>query len=58
VRFLPGGVDSAVAATLVDKAIGRRLISVFVNKGVLRKNEFEKVQQSLRDPAGAERCRR
>jgi GMP synthase (glutamine-hydrolysing) len=49
---LSGGVDSAVAATLVDKAIGRRLISVFVNNGVLRKNEFEKVQQNLRDRLG------
>src|SRR6185369_14620560 len=49
---LSGGVDSAVAATLVDKAIGRRLISVFVNNGVLRKNEFAKVQQNLRDKLG------
>jgi GMP synthase (glutamine-hydrolysing) len=49
---LSGGVDSAVAATLVDKAIGRRLISVFVNNGVLRKNEFQKVQQNLRDRLG------
>jgi GMP synthase (glutamine-hydrolysing) len=49
---LSGGVDSAVAATLVDRAIGRRLISVFVNNGVLRKNEFQKVQQSLREKLG------
>ena len=49
---LSGGVDSSVAATLVDKAIGRRLICVFVNNGVLRKNEFEKVQQNLRDRLG------
>jgi GMP synthase (glutamine-hydrolysing) len=49
---LSGGVDSAVAATLVDKAIGRRLVSVFVNNGVLRKNEFQKVQQNLRDRLG------
>jgi GMP synthase (glutamine-hydrolysing) len=49
---LSGGVDSAVAATLVDKAIGRRLVSIFVNNGVLRKNEFEKVQQNLRDKLG------
>jgi GMP synthase (glutamine-hydrolysing) len=49
---LSGGVDSAVAATLVDKAIGRRLICVFVNNGVLRKNEFEKVQQNLRGKLG------
>ena len=54
---LSGGVDSAVAATLVDRALREgkgpsRLTSVFVNNGVLRKNEFEKVQQSLRDKLG------
>ena len=49
---LSGGVDSAVAATLIDRAMGRRLICVFVNNGVLRKNEFEKVQQNLRDKLG------
>ena len=57
---LSGGVDSAVAATLVDRALrddGRegkasRLTSVFVNNGLLRKNEFEKVQQNLRDKLG------
>jgi GMP synthase (glutamine-hydrolysing) len=46
---LSGGVDSAVAATLVDKALGNRLTCVFVNNGMLRKNEFQKVQQNLRD---------
>ena len=54
---LSGGVDSAVAAVLVDRALrdnsGRtRLTSVFVNNGVLRKNEFEKVQQNLREKLG------
>ena len=54
---LSGGVDSSVAATLVDRALrdsnGRsRLTCVFVNNGVLRKNEFEKVQQNLRDKLG------
>jgi GMP synthase (glutamine-hydrolysing) len=49
---LSGGVDSAVAATLVDRAIGDRLTCVFVNNGVLRKNEFEKVQQGLREKLG------
>jgi len=54
---LSGGVDSAVAATLVDRALRdkdgtSRLTSVFVNNGVLRKNEFEKVQQNLRDKLG------
>ncbi len=46
---LSGGVDSSVAATLVARAIGDRLTCVFVNNGVLRKNEFEKVQKMLRD---------
>ncbi len=45
---ISGGVDSAVAATLVSRAIGERLTCVFVNNGVLRKNEFEKVQETLR----------
>ncbi|HEY6251963.1 MAG TPA: glutamine-hydrolyzing GMP synthase [Candidatus Angelobacter sp.] len=49
---LSGGVDSAVAATLVDKALGDRLTCVFVNNGVLRKNEFQKVQQNLRGKLG------
>jgi GMP synthase (glutamine-hydrolysing) len=54
---LSGGVDSAVAATLVDRALrdstgSSRLTSVFVNNGVLRKNEFEKVQRTLRDKLG------
>ena len=45
---LSGGVDSSVAATLVSKAIGDRLTCVFVNNGVLRKGEFQKVQDNLR----------
>jgi GMP synthase (glutamine-hydrolysing) len=49
---LSGGVDSSVAATLVARAIGDRLTCVFVNNGLLRKNEFEKVQQTLRDKLG------
>jgi GMP synthase (glutamine-hydrolysing) len=53
---LSGGVDSSVAATLVDRAMrdgGKtRLTCVFVNNGVLRKKEFEKVQQNLRDKLG------
>ena len=46
---ISGGVDSSVAATLVAKAIGEQLTCVFVNNGVLRKGEFEKVQINLRD---------
>lgn len=42
---LSGGVDSTVAATLIHRAIGDRLLCVFVNNGVLRKNEFEDVQR-------------
>ena len=40
---LSGGVDSTVAATLIHRAIGDRLFGVFVDNGVLRKNEFENV---------------
>ncbi len=49
---LSGGVDSSVAASLVHRAIGSRLTCVFVNNGLLRKNEFEKVQHTLRDHLG------
>ena len=49
---LSGGVDSSVAASLVHRAIGDRLVCVFVDNGVLRKNEFEKVQHMLRDRLG------
>ncbi len=49
---LSGGVDSSVAATLVDRAIGERLTCVFVNNGVLRKDEFRKVQQNLKERLG------
>ncbi|MDI6400925.1 glutamine-hydrolyzing GMP synthase [Balneolaceae bacterium ANBcel3] len=42
---LSGGVDSTVAATLIHRAIRDRLLCVFVNNGVLRKNEFEDVQR-------------
>jgi GMP synthase (glutamine-hydrolysing) len=54
---LSGGVDSSVAAVLVDRALrdskGKsRLTCIFVNNGVLRKNEFEKVQKTLHDKLG------
>ncbi|MFP5235268.1 MAG: glutamine-hydrolyzing GMP synthase [Acidobacteriota bacterium] len=49
---LSGGVDSSVAAVLVHKAIGSQLTCVFVDNGVLRKNEFQKVQENLRDKLG------
>src|SRR6202008_1510449 len=49
---LSGGVDSTVAAVLVHKAIGDRLTNVFVNTGLLRKNEFEQTLEMLRDRLG------
>jgi GMP synthase (glutamine-hydrolysing) len=49
---LSGGVDSSVAAVLVDRAIGKQLTCIFVNNGVLRKNEFATVQKNLRDKLG------
>jgi GMP synthase (glutamine-hydrolysing) len=44
---LSGGVDSAVAATLVDRAIGDQLTCVFVNNGLLRREEPERVLDVL-----------
>ncbi len=49
---LSGGVDSSVAAVLVARAIGERLTCIFVNNGVLRKDEFEKVQATMREQLG------
>jgi len=49
---LSGGVDSTVAATLVHRAIGDRLTSIFVNNGLLRKNEFAQTLELLRDRLG------
>jgi GMP synthase (glutamine-hydrolysing) len=46
---LSGGVDSSVAAVLVARAIGDRLTCIFVNNGVLRKDEFAKVQKTMRE---------
>jgi GMP synthase (glutamine-hydrolysing) len=46
---LSGGVDSSVAAVLVSRAIGERLTCIFVNNGVLRKDEFAKVQKTMRE---------
>jgi GMP synthase (glutamine-hydrolysing) len=48
---LSGGVDSAVAATLVGRALGDRLTCVFVDNGLLRKDEFAKVSGKLREQA-------
>ncbi len=45
---LSGGVDSSVVAALFQKAIGNRLHSIFVNNGVLRKNEEIQVQKTFK----------
>jgi len=49
---LSGGVDSTVAAVIVHKAIGIRLTNIFVNTGLLRKNEFEDTLAMYRDRLG------
>ena len=43
IMALSGGVDSTVAATLIHRAVGDNLFGIFVDNGVLRKNEFEEV---------------
>ena len=49
---LSGGVDSAVAAALVHRAIGDRLTNVFVDNGLLRRNEFGDTLELLRSRLG------
>ncbi|TVR88453.1 MAG: glutamine-hydrolyzing GMP synthase [Saprospirales bacterium] len=49
VMGLSGGVDSSVAATLLHRAIGDRLHCIFVDNGLLRKNEFEEVLEVYKD---------
>ena len=44
-----GGVDSTVAAVLIDRAVGSQLTCIFVDNGLLRKNEFTSVTRLLRD---------
>ncbi len=46
---LSGGVDSSVAAVLLHRAIGKQLHCIFVDNGLLRKNEFEQVLESYKD---------
>lgn len=46
---LSGGVDSTVAASLLHKAIGDKLVCIFVDNGLLRKNEYEEVLHSYKD---------
>ena len=45
---LSGGVDSSVAAMLLNRAIGKQLNCIFVNNGLLRKNEFEEVLEQYK----------
>ncbi len=49
---MSGGVDSAVAATLLHKAVGDRLTCVFVDHGLLRKNEANEVMSVFKDKMG------
>ena len=49
---LSGGVDSSVVAALLKRAVGDRMTAVFVDTGVLRKNEGQQVSHSLRDGLG------
>ena len=46
---ISGGVDSTVAGVLLNEAIGKNLTCIFVDNGLLRKNEFEKVIHSYKD---------
>ena len=46
---LSGGVDSSVAAVLLNKAIGKNLTCIFVDHGLLRKNEGDEVEQIFRN---------
>ena len=48
VMALSGGVDSSVAATLIDRAIGKNLFCIFVDNGLLRKGEYEQVLTSYK----------
>ncbi|MDK2790836.1 MAG: hypothetical protein PWP15_1345, partial [Methanothermococcus sp.] len=49
---LSGGVDSSVAAVLADRAIGDRLLAVFVDTGLMRKNEAEEIRKIFKEDMG------
>jgi len=49
IMALSGGVDSTVAATLIHRAIGENLYGIFVDNGVLRKDEFEQVLETYNE---------
>jgi GMP synthase (glutamine-hydrolysing) len=48
IMALSGGVDSTVAATLISRAIGENLFGIFVDNGVLRKNEYNQVLETYK----------
>jgi GMP synthase (glutamine-hydrolysing) len=48
IMALSGGVDSTVAATLISRAVGKNLFGIFVDNGVLRKNEFHDVLETYK----------
>ena len=52
VGALSGGVDSSVAAALVHRAVGDQLTCIFVDHGLLRKNEREEVEAAFRESLG------
>ena len=49
VLALSGGVDSSVAAALISKAVGSQLTCIFVDHGLLRKNEGDEVESAFKD---------
>jgi len=51
---LSGGVDSAVAAALLYRAVGKQLTCIFVDHGLLRKNEGDEVESAMRTALGME----
>ncbi len=55
---MSGGVDSAVAATLLYKAVGENLSCIFVDHGLMRKNEAEEVVSYFRDKLGMKLIKR
>ena len=46
---LSGGVDSSVAAALISKAVGDQLTCIFVDHGLMRKNEGDEVEAAFKD---------
>ncbi|MFH0810161.1 MAG: glutamine-hydrolyzing GMP synthase [Pseudomonadota bacterium] len=52
ITALSGGIDSAVVAVLIQRAVGDQLTCIFVDNGLLRKNEGEEVRQLFRDRLG------